>query len=113
MPLTPAVRRVGYPRRCWSRRPCTAATQIGDASWSRSATAAPSLIPDALDIWIGDTCTVDGGRIQDYHQPDVAAHLRQSECRIGVNLHAGPAAATAWTGDLSHEYVTINAEYMT
>ena len=89
----------------------------GDPNWGRIVVAlgnsGAQFDPDDLDIWIGDTCTVDGGRIQDYHQPDVAAHLRQSECRIGVDLHAGPAAATAWTGDLSHEYVTINAEYMT
>ena len=89
----------------------------GDPNWGRIVCAlgnsGAQFHPDALDIWIGDTATVLGGRIQDYHEPDVAAHLRQAECRIAVDLHAGPAAATAWTGDLSHDYVTINAEYMT
>ena len=89
----------------------------GDPNWGRVVAAlgnsGAQFDPEALDIWIGDTCTVEGGRIQDYHEPDVAAHLRQSECRIAVDLHAGPASATAWTGDLSHDYVTINAEYMT
>ncbi|MCY3911629.1 MAG: bifunctional glutamate N-acetyltransferase/amino-acid acetyltransferase ArgJ [Chloroflexi bacterium] len=89
----------------------------GDPNWGRVVAAlgnsGAQFDPEALDIWIGDTCTVDSGRIQDYHEPDVAAHLRQSECRIAVDLHAGPAGATAWTGDLSHDYVTINAEYMT
>ncbi|MCY3783258.1 MAG: bifunctional glutamate N-acetyltransferase/amino-acid acetyltransferase ArgJ [Chloroflexi bacterium] len=89
----------------------------GDPNWGRVVAAlgnsGAEFDPEALDIWIGDTCTVEDGRIQDYHEPDVAAHLRQSECRIAVDLHAGPASATAWTGDLSHDYVTINAEYMT
>ena len=89
----------------------------GDPNWGRIVASlgesGAEFDPDALDIWIGDTCVVQDGRIQDYHERDVAAHLQQAQCRIAIDLHAGPASATAWTGDLSEEYVVINAEYMT
>ena len=39
--------------------------------------------------------------------------MKQSEITIRVKLARGDAAATVWTCDLSHEYVTINAEYRT
>jgi glutamate N-acetyltransferase/amino-acid N-acetyltransferase len=39
--------------------------------------------------------------------------MQQAELTVRVLLHRGGAAATVWTCDLSHEYVTINAEYRT
>ncbi|MDE1999755.1 MAG: bifunctional ornithine acetyltransferase/N-acetylglutamate synthase, partial [Burkholderiales bacterium] len=36
---------------------------------------------------------------------------KQSEITIRVNLSRGTASATVWTCDLSHDYVTINADY--
>ncbi len=89
----------------------------GDPNWGRIVASlgesGAEFDPDGIDIWIGDTCVVRDGRVQDYHEPDVASHFQQTQCRIAIDLHAGPAAATAWTGDLSAEYVAINAEYMT
>ncbi len=35
------------------------------------------------------------------------------ETRIDIELSAGPAQATVWTNDLTHGYVTINADYTT
>jgi glutamate N-acetyltransferase/amino-acid N-acetyltransferase len=37
--------------------------------------------------------------------------MQQSEITIRVKLARGAAAATIWTCDLSHDYVTINADY--
>jgi glutamate N-acetyltransferase/amino-acid N-acetyltransferase len=37
--------------------------------------------------------------------------MKQAEITICVNLHRGPAETTVWTCDLSHDYVSINADY--
>jgi glutamate N-acetyltransferase/amino-acid N-acetyltransferase len=39
--------------------------------------------------------------------------MAKSEITVRVVLKRGTAATTVWTCDLSHEYVTINAEYRT
>ncbi|MDI4635199.1 bifunctional glutamate N-acetyltransferase/amino-acid acetyltransferase ArgJ [Pelomonas sp. V22] len=52
-----------------------------------------------------------GGRHPDYREEDGQRVMKQSEITIRVGLHRGPASATVWTCDLSHEYVTINADY--
>jgi glutamate N-acetyltransferase/amino-acid N-acetyltransferase len=39
--------------------------------------------------------------------------MQQPEITVRVVLNRGTAAATVWTCDLSHDYVTINAEYRT
>ena len=48
-----------------------------------------------------------------YEESLVAEHFRQTDVTIEVALNQGEASATAWGGDLSAEYVAINAEYMT
>jgi len=37
--------------------------------------------------------------------------MQQAEITVRVDLHRGPASATVWTCDLSHDYVSINADY--
>ena len=37
--------------------------------------------------------------------------MKQSEITVRVMLARGPAGATVWTCDLSHDYVSINADY--
>jgi glutamate N-acetyltransferase/amino-acid N-acetyltransferase len=37
--------------------------------------------------------------------------VQQSEISVRVHLHRGSAEATVWTCDLSHDYVSINADY--
>jgi glutamate N-acetyltransferase/amino-acid N-acetyltransferase len=39
--------------------------------------------------------------------------MAQSEISVRVVLNRGTEQATVWTCDLSHDYVTINAEYRT
>ncbi|WP_197417141.1 bifunctional ornithine acetyltransferase/N-acetylglutamate synthase, partial [Sphingomonas sp. CCH16-B10] len=41
----------------------------------------------------------------------VAAHLAGDEVEIGVDLGLGDGRATVWTCDLTHGYISINADY--
>jgi len=54
-----------------------------------------------------------GGRAPGYREEDGKRTMGKSEITVRVVLKRGTAAATVWTCDLSHEYVTINAEYRT
>jgi glutamate N-acetyltransferase/amino-acid N-acetyltransferase len=55
----------------------------------------------------------DGGRAAGYREEDGKRVMGKSDITVRVVLGRGTAAATVWTCDLSHEYVTINAEYRT
>jgi glutamate N-acetyltransferase / amino-acid N-acetyltransferase len=52
-----------------------------------------------------------GGRHPAYREEDGQRVMKQSEITVRVGLNRGPAAATVWTCDLSHDYVSINADY--
>jgi glutamate N-acetyltransferase / amino-acid N-acetyltransferase len=52
-----------------------------------------------------------GGRHPDYREEDGQRVMKQAEIGVRVDLHRGPASATVWTCDLSHDYVSINADY--
>jgi glutamate N-acetyltransferase/amino-acid N-acetyltransferase len=52
-----------------------------------------------------------GGRHPDYREEDGQRVMKQREITVRVNLHRGAAHSTVWTCDLSHDYVTINADY--
>ena len=59
------------------------------------------------DVWVAK----NGGRNPDYQEADGQRVMKQSEITVRVKLARGDAAATVWTCDLSHDYVTINADY--
>lgn len=59
------------------------------------------------DVWVAK----GGGRHPDYKEEDGQRVMKQSEITIRVKLARGSASATVWTCDLSHEYVSINADY--
>ena len=52
-----------------------------------------------------------GGRNPAYREEDGQRVMRQSEIGIRVHLGRGTAQTTVWTCDLSHDYVSINADY--
>lgn len=52
-----------------------------------------------------------GGRNPRYREEDGQRVMKQSEITVQVGLGRGTAAQTVWTCDLSHDYVTINADY--
>ncbi|UVW29563.1 bifunctional glutamate N-acetyltransferase/amino-acid acetyltransferase ArgJ [Massilia sp. H6] len=65
-----------------------------------------------LDLYLDDVWVArDGGRNPDYQEQDGQRVMQQSEITVRVTLGRGQAAATVWTCDLSHDYVTINADY--
>jgi len=55
----------------------------------------------------------DGNLLSDYRNEDGMAVFAQDEFMLHVDLGLGDASATVWTGDLTHEYIRINAEYRT
>ncbi|MCM2251086.1 MAG: bifunctional glutamate N-acetyltransferase/amino-acid acetyltransferase ArgJ [Ramlibacter sp.] len=52
-----------------------------------------------------------GGRNPSYREEDGQRVMKQSEITVRVGLGRGDAADTVWTCDLSHDYVSINADY--
>jgi glutamate N-acetyltransferase / amino-acid N-acetyltransferase len=52
-----------------------------------------------------------GGRHPAYREEDGQRVMKRSEITVRVHLHRGEAEATVWTCDLSHDYVSINADY--
>jgi glutamate N-acetyltransferase/amino-acid N-acetyltransferase len=67
---------------------------------------------DLIGLHLDDVCVVkNGGRNQDYQEADGQRVMKQSEITIKVSLGRGNAADTVWTCDLSHDYVSINADY--
>jgi len=72
------------------------------------------LAVDRIDLYLDDVLVAkNGGRSPGYLEADGARVMRQPEITVRVVLNRGTAAATVWTCDLSHDYVTINAEYRT
>ena len=65
-----------------------------------------------IDLFLDDVhVAIKGGRNPAYREEDGQRVMKQSEITVRVGLGRGTATDTVWTCDLSHEYVTINADY--
>jgi glutamate N-acetyltransferase/amino-acid N-acetyltransferase len=65
-----------------------------------------------IDLYLDDVhVAVQGGRHPDYREEDGQRVMKQSEITVRVALGRGTASDTVWTCDLSHDYVSINADY--
>ncbi len=65
-----------------------------------------------LDLYLDDVWVAkQGGRNPDYKEEDGQRVMKQAEITVKVTLARGDASATVWTCDLSHDYVSINADY--
>jgi glutamate N-acetyltransferase/amino-acid N-acetyltransferase len=65
-----------------------------------------------IDLYLDDVLVAKaGGRNPDYREEDGQRVMKKSEIAIRVVLGRGQAQATIWTCDLSHDYVSINADY--
>ena len=72
------------------------------------------LAVEKIDLYLDDVLVAkNGGRHPGYQESDGARVMKQPEITVRVVLNRGAAAATVWTCDFSHDYVTINAEYRT
>ena len=65
-----------------------------------------------IDLYLDDVpVALQGGRNPAYREEDGQRVMKQSEITVRVQLGRGTAADTVWTCDLSHDYVSINADY--
>ena len=70
------------------------------------------LAQDKIELFLDDVHVVtQGGRHVAYKEEDGKRVMKQSEITVRVVLGRGEATETVWTCDLSHDYVTINADY--
>ena len=87
-----------------------------DANWGRVVMgvgkAGEPAERDRLAIRFGTTQVArDGLAVEGYDEAPVAAHLKGDHVEIGVDLGLGDGRATVWTCDLTHGYISINADY--
>jgi glutamate N-acetyltransferase/amino-acid N-acetyltransferase len=65
-----------------------------------------------IDLHLDDVHVAhQGGRHPEYREEQGQRVMKQPEITVRVHLHRGPAATEVWTCDLSHDYVSINADY--
>jgi glutamate N-acetyltransferase/amino-acid N-acetyltransferase len=65
-----------------------------------------------IDLYLDDVHVAhQGGRHPGYREEDGQRVMKKAEITVRVNLHRGAATSTVWTCDLSHDYVSINADY--
>mgnify|MGYP001348708131 FL=1 len=65
-----------------------------------------------IDLYLDEVhVATRGGRHPDYREEDGQRVMKQQEITVRVVLGRGGAADTVWTCDLSHDYVSINADY--
>ncbi|WP_372612249.1 bifunctional glutamate N-acetyltransferase/amino-acid acetyltransferase ArgJ [Halomonas sp.] len=93
------------------------ALYASDANWGRILAAvgrAPVSDFDVsrVSIDLGEVRLVEaGGRALTYTEEAGSAVMAREEISIHIDLGRGEEAATVWTSDLSHDYVSINADY--
>ncbi|MEN7536320.1 bifunctional glutamate N-acetyltransferase/amino-acid acetyltransferase ArgJ [Aurantiacibacter flavus] len=88
----------------------------GDANWGRVVMAVGKAGEpadrDKLGIAFGGAWAAkDGLPLPDYDEAPVAEHLKGDEVDLTVDLGLGEGSATVWTCDLTHGYISINADY--
>ncbi|WP_448253785.1 bifunctional glutamate N-acetyltransferase/amino-acid acetyltransferase ArgJ [Ottowia oryzae] len=65
-----------------------------------------------INLYLDDVhVAVNGGRNPAYREEDGQRVMKQAEILVRVDLGRGTASDTVWTCDLSHDYVSINADY--
>jgi glutamate N-acetyltransferase/amino-acid N-acetyltransferase len=95
------------------------ALYASDANWGRIVAAigyagVPNLDISLIKVWLDEVLVVEGGaRCASYTDEAGSGVVGKAEFCIRVELGRGQFSETVWTSDLSHDYVTINAEYRT
>ena len=90
-----------------------------DPNWGRILAAVgraglQDLVIDRVGIWLDRVCIVrQGARAEEYSEVLGQSVMDQDEITIRIELGRGDASSRILTCDLSHDYVTINAEYRT
>jgi len=89
-----------------------------DANWGRIlvaiGNAGIAIDRHKVGLKANDVTMLEAGNLHpDYRDSDGMAVFEKAEFTLYVDLDLGDAEATIWTGDLTHEYIVINAEYRT
>lgn len=93
------------------------ALYASDANWGRILAAVGRAPVEDFDVErvaidLGEVRLVEaGGRAPDYTEEAGSEVMTRDEIDIHIHLGRGEASATVWTSDLSHDYVSINADY--
>jgi glutamate N-acetyltransferase/amino-acid N-acetyltransferase len=67
---------------------------------------------DRLEIRFGDILVAEKGWVAErYSEADGAAYMKRAELEVSVDVGIGQGRATVWTCDLTHAYISINADY--
>jgi len=86
-----------------------------DPNWGRIACAAgysgADFLQERLGISIEGLEVVHDGTPTPFEEAHAAELMKRHDLHVHVSLGAGPGRATYWTSDLSHDYVSINADY--
>jgi len=87
-----------------------------DANWGRIVMAVgksgEKADRDRLTIAMGGvTIAKDGQRVDGYNETPVAEHMKGDAIIIDVDVGVGTGLSTVWTCDLTHGYISINADY--
>ena len=87
-----------------------------DANWGRIVMAIGksgfNINQNAISIEIGGfAVAADGMRVVDYDEAPIAAHMQTASINIAVTVGRGPGIARVYTCDLTHGYISINADY--
>jgi len=86
-----------------------------DPNWGRILAAAGragvNFHPDLTDVYIGDVLVACSGKSGGFDEDCARKALAEKNIEITLNLNIGNEAASAWTCDLTYDYVKINASY--
>ena len=87
-----------------------------DANWGRLLMALGkgevAVDPEQISVRIGGIDIArNGARIANYDEAPVAAHMKGQEISIELGVGSGAGRAKVWTCDLTHGYISINADY--
>jgi glutamate N-acetyltransferase/amino-acid N-acetyltransferase len=88
----------------------------GDPNWGRIVMAVgksgEAADRDRLAITYGGVQVAkDGERAATYDEKTIARYMEGREISIGIDLGLGTGKSTVWTCDLTHDYISINADY--
>ena len=89
-----------------------------DPNWGRLVAAigysGAQIDPERIDISFGELAICrNGGRAAEFDEAAAHAYISKPEFSITIQLHQGTGSCIFWTTDLTHEYVSINADYST
>jgi glutamate N-acetyltransferase/amino-acid N-acetyltransferase len=87
-----------------------------DANWGRIVMAVGKAGEpadrDRLSVSVGGVWMArNGGVVEGYDEAPVVAHMRGREIAIAIDMGLGQGSDTAWTCDLTHQYININGNY--